>query len=226
MKFELIVKGKSSLGKDIPVFQSGVNQKGYIYIMAGTHGDEPEGVYVLDKLFAWLQENDRSFMPVIVIPILNPDGLELKTRTNGNKVDLNRNYKTKNWQPTSEKERYFPGPHPMSEPENQFLDEIFRTYPPSFILSFHAWKPLIDYDGEALEIAHFLSQFNSYPVTDYIGYPTPGSFGTYIQENFKVPVITFECPESSLEKSLEDIWLENEKGLKALFTDKILHKYC
>ena len=98
MKFELIVKGKSSLGKDIPVFQSGVNQKGYIYIMAGTHGDEPEGVYVLDKLFAWLQENDRSFMPVIVIPILNPDGLELKTRTNGNKVDLNRNYKTKNWQ--------------------------------------------------------------------------------------------------------------------------------
>ncbi|MFZ4714066.1 MAG: DUF2817 domain-containing protein [Bacteriovoracaceae bacterium] len=224
MKFELIVTGKSVNGLDIPVYKSGTTHANYIYLMAGTHGDESETVFLLEQLFAWLKCTELPFLPMIIIPALNPDGLQLGTRTNGNKVDLNRNYLTKNWLPTAEKERYFPGPHPMSEPENQFLAEIFKTYPPAFILTFHTWKPLIDYDGDALDVAQFISERNGYPVTDYIGYPTPGSFGTYIQEQIGVPVITFESPDFN-EKSNEEIWKENEQALKDLFLQKVLSKF-
>ncbi len=226
MQFDLLTQAKSILGKDIPVYKTGPRKEKNIYLMAGTHGDEPEGIYVLEKLFQWLKTiPNTDALSLIILPILNPDGVELKTRTNANQVDLNRNYPTKDWKPTAEKERYFPGPKPASEPENQFLLELLKTYPPSFIISFHSWKPVIDYNGPAQKIALFLSQYNDYPVSDYIGYPTPGSFGTFIDETYHIPVITFECPEQSESLSIEAIWQQNEVALKKLFQDKILKDF-
>lgn len=226
MIFSELPSGLSHSGRPIKVFTTGPKPKKWIYLIAGTHGDEPEGMFVLEKLFAWLKASPNSRgLSLIVIPILNPDGVILNTRTNARGVDLNRNLSTKDWTIEAKAERYNPGPAPMSELENQFVAALMDHYPPGFILSFHSWKPLIDYNGNCADIALFISKRNQYPVSDYIGYPTPGSFGTFIQEKYQAPVITFECPEKSNELNLEKIWEENEMALKDLFQSNELLKF-
>lgn len=226
MIFTELPSGKSHLGRDIKTFQTGPTPKKWIYLMAGTHGDEPEGMYVLDQLFTWLKTIPNQLdLSLIVIPVLNPDGLAAKTRTNGRGIDLNRNMPTKDWVSEAKAERYNPGKTPLSELENQYLAALLDYYPPGLILSFHSWKPLLDYNGDCAEIAQFLSARNKYPVSDYIGYPTPGSFGTFIQEKFHAPVLTFECPENSETLSIDEIWKENELALKELLSSGLIQKF-
>lgn len=223
MIFSDLPSGKSHSGRDIKAYQTGPQNKKWIYLIAGTHGDEPEGIYVLEHLFAWLKTlSNQHGLSLIVIPVLNPDGVFLKTRTNGRGVDLNRNLPTRDWTSDAQAERYHPGEVPLSELENQYLASLLDAYSPGFILSLHSWKPLLDYNGNCQNIAQFLSERNKYPVSDYIGYPTPGSFGTFIMEKYEAAVLTFECPENSEVLTLQKIWEENEVGLKELFTSELL----
>lgn len=62
-----------------------------VYLSAGIHGDEPAGPFAIAKL---LEEGffDNS-LNWLIIPILNPSGLELGTRENKEGLDLNRDYK-------------------------------------------------------------------------------------------------------------------------------------
>lgn len=226
MHFNLLCQGVSVEGNFIPVYGSHLkHNKEAVYFIAGTHGDEPEGVYVLEKLFDWLKNSyHESNLPLIIIPTVNPDGLLKKTRTNANGVDLNRNLPTTDWNKEAKAPRYNPGNKPLSEPENQFLVNLFDHYNPKAIISFHAWKPIIDYNQNAKFIADFIAQHNQYEICDYIGYPTPGSFGTFLFERYQCPVITFECPEAKDKITFEQIWKENEAALKQLFIDKFFEK--
>ena len=149
MIFSELPSGKSVEGNEIEVFKSEVTGEKYIYLMAGTHGDEVEGVFVLKKLFEWLKE-DHSLkdMPLIVLPILNPDGYRMGTRVNSQGVDLNRNYPTEDWSGEYTQDKYNPGSGPLSEPENVFLDKLFNKYKPAIILSFHSWKPILNFNGD------------------------------------------------------------------------------
>ena len=142
MIFSELPSGESVAGDPISAFHHYVTKNSsdkYIYLLAGVHGDEVEGVYVLEKLFEWIKDEDCFSLPFIVIPILNPDGHRMGTRVNGHEVDLNRNLST-GWQADYKKKRYFPGTQAMSEPENIFLDELFQKFPPGLVLSFHSWK--------------------------------------------------------------------------------------
>lgn len=217
MKFTNLKAGRSVLKEKIPAFIHRGNKKDYLYLFAGIHGDEVEGVFVLEKLFQWLQESyDHPDLALIVIPAVNIDGIKQQTRVNANGVDLNRNLPTKDWSLEYKKDRYCPGEKSLSEPENLFLVELFKKYPPRWVVSFHTWKPLLNFNGDGHRLADFLHPFNHYPISETMGYPTPGSMGTYLEENYNCGVLTFECPEASKELTLEKIWRENEKGLKAL----------
>lgn len=225
MIFSPLTPGTSVEGLEIEAFKTDKKSEKYLYLIGGTHGDEVEGVYVLKELFSWLK-NDHALaeMPIVVVPILNPDGYRAGTRVNAHAVDLNRNYPTDDWSAEFTKKKYNPGPNALSEPENKFLDKLFNKYPPSFILSFHTWKRIINYNGDAKDVAEFLATYNSYPIADDIGYPTPGSLGSYVPQKFKAPVITFECPELGDDISLKAIWEESEKGLKDLMKSELLAK--
>ncbi|MBD65894.1 MAG: hypothetical protein CME62_11850 [Halobacteriovoraceae bacterium] len=225
MIFTSLKAGSSVEGNTIEAYKSDINAKKFLYLIAGTHGDEVEGVYVLKKLFSWLKEDHAlKDLPIIVIPILNPDGYRSESRVNAHAVDLNRNYPTENWSSEFKKPKYNPGPKPLSEPENAFLEQLFQKYPPSFIISFHSWKPVLNYNDNAKDVAEYLSSYNEYPIAADIGYPTPGSLGTYAPEKYQAPVLTFECPPLSDEKSLQNIWEENEEGLKSLIQSELLAK--
>ena len=53
----------------------------------------------------------------------------------------------------------------------------------------------MNYDGPARELADRISDIMDYPVEESIGYPTPGSFGTYAGVERNIPTITLEMDE-------------------------------
>jgi protein MpaA len=230
MKFIELTSGTSVKGGIIRAYKSEkknpeANTK-YNYILGAVHGDEVEGAHLAQELFKWLSKTDEVDMPIIIVPIVNVDGFKLKTRVNGNGVDLNRNLPSTQWTPEAREAKYFPGVAPLSEPENQYLVSLFEKYPPRFILSFHSWYPVINYNGACKELADFLASFNKYPIeADFLTHPTPGSLGEYGPQVLGAPVLTFECPVLSDNVTLDTIWKENEEGFKKLFTTKIIETF-
>ena len=146
---------------------------------------------------------------LLFIPCLNPDGMAQNTRTNANGVDLNRNFPTKNWQ-LSEKNNYFGGGTPASEIETRFVIDIIQEFKPELILTLHTPYKIVNYDGDAKEIAQKISEIINYPIESDIGYPTPGSFGTYCGIERNIPTVTLEldeeCPIEDLIKPVHKIF--------------------
>ena len=223
MIFIELESGKSVEAMDIHAFKTDVKADKYLYLLAGTHGDEVEGVYVLQKLFEWLKgEHTLRDLPIVVIPVLNPDGYRNSTRVNSHAVDLNRNYPSQNWSNTAKKEKYFPGPVALSEPENKFLVKLMDKFKPGLVLSFHSWKPLLNFNGPIEDIAQYLASHNEYEMASDVGYPTPGSLGCFVPEKYNSGVLTFECPVLVKDISLKSIWDENEEALKSLIQSNLL----
>ena len=130
-----------------------------VLIIGVFHGDEPQGKYLIDE---YLKTNLNNSNNILFIPCLNPDGMELNTRTNSNGVDLNRNFPTKNWGEDTSKAgsnpaNYYGGTAPASEIETKFLVEIIDDYKPKLIITIHAPYKIVNYDGPANNIAEKIS---------------------------------------------------------------------
>ena len=177
---------KTKLGNEIQLIGS-ENSKP-ILVIGVFHGEEPQGKFLIDEYLKTHSSN------LLFIPCLNPDGMKFGKRTNANDVDLNRNYPTKNWQLT-EKNEFFGGESPASEIETKFMVDVLEEYKPEMILALHAPFKIVNYDGPAKEIAEKIGQIINYPVEASIGYPTPGSFGTYCGVERNIPTITLELDE-------------------------------
>ena len=177
---------KTKLGNEIQLI--GNENSKPILVIGVFHGEEPQGKFLIDEYLKTHSSN------LLFIPCLNPDGMQFGKRTNANDVDLNRNYPTKNWQLT-EKNEFFGGESPASEIETKFMVEILEEYKPELILALHAPFKIVNYDGPAKEIAEKISKIINYPVEASIGYPTPGSFGTYCGVERNIPTITLELDE-------------------------------
>lgn len=186
------------------------------------HGDEPQGKFLIEeylkKYSSFNFSSSESLIPrrrILFIPCLNPDGMQLGTRTNANGVDLNRNFPTKNWGEDTSKAGdnpadYFGGTHAGSEIETQFVIDVIEKYKPELIITLHAPYKVVNYDGPAREIAEKISEIIKYPVEASIGYPTPGSFGTYAGIERQIPTITLEldeiCPVEDLIEPVNKIF--------------------
>lgn len=181
-----------------------IGDSGNTLIIGVFHGDEPQGKFLIEE---YLKHNDTNGL--IFIPCLNPDGMQLETRTNSNGVDLNRNFPTKNWELT-EKDEFFGGMSAGSEIETQFLIDTINEFKPDLILTLHAPYKIVNYDGPAKEISEKISEIINYPVEPSIGYPTPGSFGTYAGIERGIPTITLEldeeCPVEDLIEPVHKIF--------------------
>lgn len=73
--------------------------------------------------------------------------------------------------------------------------ETVEKYKPRLILTLHAPYKIVNYDGDALVAANAISKIIGYPVEESIGYPTPGSFGTWAGVENGIPTITLELDE-------------------------------
>ena len=214
---ELLYSEQTKLGNYIDLV--GEPSEENILIVGVVHGDEPQGKYLIEK---YLEErysfksplvpaqfnttSSKSSIPrmgLLFIPCLNPDGMMNNTRTNSNNVDINRNFPTKNWGKNEgdnatcddETTNYFGGKSAGSEVETQFLIETIENYSPSLVMTLHAPYKVVNYDGPAQKEAESISKIINYPVEASIGYPTPGSFGTWAGVERNIPIITLELDE-------------------------------
>ncbi len=191
--YNILGSAKTKLGNVINLIGK-ENSANNVLIIGVFHGDEPQGKYLIEK---YIETNDSN---LLFIPCLNPDGLQNNTRTNANGVDLNRNFPTENWgKDTSgagnNPSDYYGGSAPASEIETQFLIDTIKKYSPRLILTLHAPYKVVNYDGPAEDVANEISKIINYPVEASIGYPTPGSFGTYCGIERNIPTITLELDE-------------------------------
>ena len=197
-------------GNSIDLINNKIHNK--VLVIGCMHGDEPQGEYLISE---YLKNNADT--KLLLIPCLNPDGVKAQTRVNSNGVDLNRNFPTKNWELT-ERNNFYGGNEPASEIETQFLISVIEEFKPELILTLHAPYKVVNYDGNALDIANKISEIIKYPVEASIGYPTPGSFGTWAGIERNIPTITLELDEEievkELRKPVFEIFkmLENFKN--------------
>jgi protein MpaA len=149
---------------------------------------------------------------VAVLPAANPDGLARRLRTNKNLVDLNRNFPASNWQKTR-KTSFYGGAAPASEPETQAMLDVLERLRARAIISVHAMaQPCNNYDGPAGHLARLMSVTNGYPVRPNMGYPTPGSLGSWAGVDRQIPIVTLELPAR---QRGEDGWKDNREALLA-----------
>jgi protein MpaA len=171
-------------------------------LLIGTiHGDESAGTALLEQMCAHLGHqpellNDRR---IVVVPVMNPDGLAARTRRNARGVDLNRNFPSENWRRTRRS-----GARPLSEPESRAVLEVIERYPPHLAVSIHQPLSCVDYDGPARELAESMARSGGLPVRK-LG-ARPGSLGSYLGKTLGIPIITLELPSGAEQLSGDALW--------------------
>lgn len=186
-------------------------------IFGGFHGDEPKSVYLVRRLIELLLTGDVR-LPAegcVLVPVVNPDGYLRRRRRNARRVDVNRNFPTHNWVQTSPRRRMYGGESPASEPETRAVVALLERFQPTRVLTVHSIgedQYCNNYDGPAKRLARMFQCYNGYPVSGSIGYPTPGSFGTWCGRERRIATLTLELPSHH---SPQRCWRDNIAALLA-----------
>ncbi len=196
--------GSTHLGLEISGFEWATGTQKNILILGGVHGDEIEGVVAGHGLITKLRNNFKLGFNLFIVPQFNVDGVLARTRGNSRGVDLNRNLPTSDWSDTAATPRYHPGSAPCSESENISLITFIKEKKFAFIYSLHSWKPMLNINGKARAVAEVIQKHTGYVIDEEIGYPTPGSLGSYGLEH-KIPILTYEIERGLEFKKILDI---------------------
>jgi hypothetical protein len=193
---------------DFSARENGLKKR--ILVFAGIHGDEPQSQQLA---IHWLNRLRKINTPSNfwrVVPELNPDGRDLKTRTNANSVDLNRNFPTKDWDEVALQHwrnqqknhpRRFPGKSGGSETETNCALAHIDNFKPDLVISIHTPYAVFDFDGpQHRKIATKLLPWKRLGTF-------PGSLGRYLWDERNIPVLTIELRPDSLQKHLSEFVL-------------------
>ena len=199
--------GRSVLGLPLEVWRP--RDECQLLIFAAIHGEEPETTYALSRALRQLNSPPEHCAVVLAA---NPDGVLRGTRGNARGVDLNRNFPSKDWQPKPVTHRstiedksdilLSSGQTPASEPETQALLALIGELRPKAVVALHAPLACID-DANGSPLGQRLAQRTGMPFVRDVGYPTPGSFGSWGSDN-GVPVVTYEFPLAATEVLMRD----------------------
>lgn len=129
LSVDAIEIGKSVNGKAIKAFSLGTGNK-RILMWSQMHGNESTTTKAVCDMFNFLQSDDPLAVTLLkgctlmIVPMLNPDGSEVYTRENINKIDLNRDAKNK------------------SQPESRALRNLFENFHPDYCFNLHDQRTL------------------------------------------------------------------------------------
>jgi predicted deacylase len=169
-----------------------------VLILGGVHGDE-YGIPVV-KAFTRYVRAHPSVVPsgtqLGIVACVNPDGYAKHRRTNAHKVDLNRNFPSRNWRRGKGSSGGW-GSGPASEPETKALVALLNEGGFVRVVSMHSQGGIIDWDGPGgRTLAKRLSR-RSHVRLHRLGH-RPGSMGTYVPQRHRIPIITWELSRRSL----------------------------
>jgi len=216
------VRGFSVDKKPLVYFTCGDKDSGNTsLILSAVHGDEVNPLYFGFRLVEWMRARPEMCKGgfVVIAPLVNPDGVlrySRGTRTNFNKIDVNRNFDTpdfapramKMWKEKFRSRRYYPGETAASEPETQFQKWLIDEFKPQKIMSIHAPLNVLDYDGPTgiggdeftksyIESCESLKSAmkKATPSLHFFAYGIfPGSLGNYAGKQKGIPTFTVELP--------------------------------
>lgn len=167
-----------------------------VYLIGSIHGDESEGRSSLEDIRRELAQSTGG-TTVRLVTDMNPDGSLAGTRSNSAGVDLNRNWPAKNFRAAKGR-----GSTPLSEPEAAAVHADVEQFDPHMIIVLHSARggPFVNFDGPATarQLAEsFVAGARSagdarWRVVEDMGYPTPGSMGSYFGADRGVPILTVE----------------------------------
>ena len=214
---QLLFTEKSPMNNEIRCYKAG-DSGSTILLIGCIHGHEKNGIVTSLKVLNELFLKKELKNTLICIPSVNPDGNINNTRTNSNKVDINRNFPATNWtyqdsaKLKKDKKSYWGGKFPSSEFETKLILKIDSIYKPSAIIVLHQFLNCVEFDGTGLKLAQFISAQTGQKLKEDIGYSTPGSLGSYFGGDFRREVVTIEIPanpsdtlQNNLVKALVDV---------------------
>ena len=220
------------------IFNSHLANADTTLFLCGIHGDEASTVYLcihLVKDIIFDNPGKYQHSKIVIAPIINPDSLlaSRSARTNGNGVDLNRNFPTLDWDLLAHKSwknqyhqdpRRYPGPKAGSEIETTFQIQLIEKYRPNRIIAIHSPYGFLDFDyGEGkkdskltawTEVRLLAQQISkecgNFKVNDFPFFP--GSLGNYAGRERKIPTFTLELPGNKL-SDVKNYWQRFGAGL-------------
>lgn len=144
---EISIAGHSELGREIPLLKigTGINK---ILIWSQMHGNESTTTKALFDLIKFLtdknhfKDDTEDFLmknTLYILPILNPDGAALYTRSNANGVDLNRDAQL------------------LSQKESRVLRSVFDSVKPQLCLNMHDQRTIFGLDNKKPATVSFLA---------------------------------------------------------------------
>lgn len=219
--------GTSTLNNPIEAFEVGSGNK-LVFIFGAIHGDEINSIrtvwYFLEKVFSGELELPSS-LRLLIVPVLNPDGVYYHSRLNANGVDLNRNFPVKNWRKAAFVSRHrIPrggGDYPASEKETKVLLQVLKEKKPLLSLSYHSQAGYIYpeiKDKLSVKWAKIYSEHSGIKSkevdwSDYY-YTITGSFAQWVNRQPRLHTILVEHDNKFFisQKELE----QNFKGLQGL----------
>lgn len=206
-----------------PVKATRVGNGGPVVVwVGGIHGDEVQGKVLTERLLATPPEPAvTGGMSLVLITDLNPDGRNNRTRSNANRVDLNRNFPAANFQPADDH-----GAAPLSEPESCVLANVLTELEPALVVIAHAHSELraINFDGPARDLAEVFAKnavdenftvLGDGPGLDTYPTPTPGSLGSWWGVDGRHKLLTIEWSKAEDVTNAAD---SAEPAIRAVFS--------
>lgn len=148
-KFPTEIIGQSVLGNLIYKFTIGTG-KTRVFMWSQMHGNESTTTKALFDFFNVIHSQDAIGVKLLkeftfcFLPMVNPDGAELYTRENANKIDLNRDSVN------------------LSQPESQFLRKTFEEFNPDFCYNLHDQRTIFGAgnEGKVATVSFLAPSFN------------------------------------------------------------------
>lgn len=202
--------GRSVEGRPLEAIVRGATDGPCVLLLATIHGDEAAGTPLLLRMAAELSTDPAraNGRRVLLIPIMNPDGLAAGVRGNARGVDLNRNFPATNFTPgrpgTSGARGRHHGAAPLSEPESRALHELIDRERPERVVSIHMPTAQVDWDGPAETLARRMAELSPLPARRMGS--RPGSLGSYVGIDLGVPILTLELAPADRRRGDDELW--------------------
>ena len=148
-KYSIEVVGQSVLGK--PIYQHLVGSgKTRVFMWSQMHGNESTTTKAVFDFINLLHSDEKigiefqKEFTCCILPMVNPEGAEIYTRENANKIDLNRDSID------------------LSQPESRVLRKVFDSFKPNYCFNLHDQRTIFGagIDGNPATVSFLAPSYN------------------------------------------------------------------